>query len=311
MRTLTTPGLVLAVAVVVVVLPAAATGALPAGTASPARIAANETTYQDSQGEDPAAPDITTIVVSNNDAGMLAFQVNVPNRPTLGQDMVIELWVDSDSNTATGSPELAGVDYVMQLVRSEINLFRWDGTDFTRRFGDPSAVTLTFSYRSGITVRISANELGQTKAFRFFAVVQSGCVVDPVTGDLDCANATFDVAPGGGAGLYAYQVRIARPTLVVRGVTTSPAAPRAGKRFTLRMVAARSDTGATLQGGRVTCVGRAGNARLRAQVARVTGGAVTCTWLIPKNAKGKRFRGSVSVAFEGLRASRSISRRIA
>jgi len=307
-RALTSLGLVLAAAVVA--LPAAATGAL-AAESSPARIAANETTFQDSTGEDPNAPDITTLVVSNNDAGMLSFRVNVPNRPSLGQDMLIELWVDSDNNATTGSPELAGVDYVMQVVRSEIALYRWDGTDFTRRFGDPSAVTLTFSYQGGITVRISANELGQTRAFKFFAVVVSGCTVDPTTGALDCANSVADVAPGGGAGLYQYEVRVARPTLVVRRVTTAPAVPRAGKTFTLRMVTARSDTGAVLQGGRVTCVGRAGGTRLRTTVARVTGGAVTCTWRIPANAKGKRFRGTATVVFEGLRASRSITRRIA
>ena len=41
-----------------------------------------------------------------------------------------------------GSPDLGGADYVMQLVRGEISLYKWDGTDYTRRFGDPSAVTL-------------------------------------------------------------------------------------------------------------------------------------------------------------------------
>jgi hypothetical protein len=76
------------------------------------------------------------------------------------------------------------------------------------------------------------------------------------------------------------------------------------------MVTARSDTGARLQNGRVTCVGRAGNARLRATVARVQGGAVVCTWRIPPNASRRTFRGSVTVVFEGLRASRSYSARI-
>jgi hypothetical protein len=72
----------------------------------------------------------------------------------------------------------------------------------------------------------------------------------------------------------------------------------------------RSDTGATVQNGRVTCVGRVGNARLRARVQRVIGGWVTCTWNLPPNSKGKRFRGSVSIAFEGLRASESFASRI-
>jgi hypothetical protein len=57
-------------------------------------------------------------------------------------------------------------------------------------------------------------------------------------------------------------------------------------------------------------VGRIGNARLRAQVQRVVAGAATCTWNIPPLAKGKTFRGSVAVVFEGLRASQSFSRSV-
>ena len=39
---------------------------------------------------------------------------------------------------------------------------------------------------------------------------------------------------------------------------------------------------------------------------RVVGGAATCTWNLPATAKGKTFRGSVAVTFEGLRASQSV-----
>lgn len=311
MRPPTRPGSLLALAVAVVALPAAAFGALPSGTASPSAIAANTTTYTDSTGEDPAAPDITTIVVSNDDAGMISFRVNVPNRPTLGQDMLADLFVDTDNNPATGSQDIPGIDYVIELARGEINLFKWDGTNFTRRFGDPSAVTLAFSYQGGVTIRISAAELGSTTRFNFLVTVESGIVVDPVTGDLDFTNAVGDAAPGGGAGFFNYVVNIAKPTLVVRRLTTTPAAaPVAGKLFTMRLITARSDTGAVIQNGRVTCVGRAGTTRLRAQAAQVTGGAAVCSWRIPKGAKGKTFRGSVAVTFEGLNASRSVSRRI-
>lgn len=309
MRPLTRPGILLAIAAAVVALPTFASGALSAPTA-PMALAANSTTYTDSSGEDPAAPDITTITLSNSDAGILSFRVNIPNRPTLSQDMIFEIWVDSDSNTATGSPEIAGVEYIMQLVRGEINLYRWDGTDFTRRFGDPPAVTLTFSYQGGITVRISAAELGNTKKLNFFVFVASGCVVDPVTQDLDCANAVADVAPGGGAGLYPYEVKITPPTLVVKSLKPTPAKPTAGRAFTLRLVAARSDTGAVVQNGKVTCVGKVGNARLKAQFQRVAGGAAVCAWQIPPKAKGKTFSGSVGVVFEGLKASRGYAGKV-
>lgn len=308
-RPLTRPWLVLAMAVAVVALPTAASGALSAPSA-PTAVAANSTTYQDSSGENPAAPDITAITVSNTDAGMLSFRVNIPNRPTLDQGTIVEIWVDSDNKTTTGSPDLAGVDYVMQLVRGEINLYRWDGSDFTRRFGDPSAVTLTFNYQGGVTVRISAAELGNTKKFKFFVDVITGCTVDPVTQALDCAASLDDIAPGGAAGLYPYDVKLTPPTLVVKSLKPTPAKPTAGLPFTLRLVAARSDTGAVVQNGRVACIGRLGKARLKAQVQRVLGGAAVCTWNLPSSAKGKTFRGSVTVSFEGLKASQSYAGKV-
>ena len=298
-----------------VALPTAA-GALPQGAGSSSAVSANSATFTDSTGENPASPDITTIVVSNTDAGTLSFRFNIPNRAQLGQDMVMLLWVDSDNNAATGTPgpeDPPGSDYVFELVRGEIFLYRWDGTGFTRRFGDPSSVTLTYAYANGsLTVRINASELGNTRRLRFYVLLIGGIQYDPVTQEPFCPTppCPSDDAPGGGAGLYPYQVIMAKPSLVVRRLTTTPRAPTAGKQFTMKVTAARSDTGAVLRNGRVTCVGRAGKARLRARVARVVGGAVTCTWLIPANAKGKTFRGSASVRFEGLSAARSYSARI-
>ena len=303
LRLVTRPGLVFAIAVAAFALPTLASGALSAPSA-------NSVTFQDSTGEDPAAPDITTVTVSNDDTGLITFRVNIPNRPSLGQDMLFEIWVDTDDNPSTGDPELAGADYVMQLVRGEISLYKWDGSDFTRRFGDPSAVTLSQSYQAGLTVRISASELGNTKKFKFLVIAISGLVVDPVTGEIDGANAVGDAAPGGSTGLYPYEVKIAAPTLVAKKLTAVPAKPKAGKPFTLRLVAARSDTGATIQNGRVACVAKAGKTRLKAQVARVVGGAATCTWSIPASASGKAFRGTVTVSFEGLKASQSYAGKV-
>jgi hypothetical protein len=240
-RRLTVSGLVLASAVAIVALPTAASGAL-SGPAAPTATAANSTDYQDSAGENPAAPDITTLTVSNTDAGQVSFRINVPNRATFSSDMLVALEVDTDNNANTGSPE--GTEYAIEIFQGEAALFRWDGTNFTRRPGDPPFTSLLFSYQGGITIRMSAAELGNTKAFKFAAFVFSGI-----------ANA------------------------VVRN-------------------------------GRVTCVGRIGNARLNARVQNVVAGAATCTWNLPPNSKGKRIRGSVSLVFEGLRASQSFSARI-
>jgi hypothetical protein len=299
--------LALSAAVGISLLAALGGAASPLG---PSATAANETTYQDSTGENPTAPDITTIVVSNDDSGMITFRINVPNRPQLGQDMYMVLFVDSDNNTATGAPDLAGADYVFEVVRGEIALFKWDGTNFTRRFGDPSAVTLSLAYQGGFTVRISSTELGNTKQLRFLVQVVSGIVVDPTTGDLDFTNAQDDVAPGGGAGLFTYEVKVAKPSLVVRKFGSIPARPIAGRAFALRLQVARSDTGALLQGGQVRCLGRVGSVALRAQSGQFVGRQAVCTWQIPPRAKGKTFRASITVVFEGMRTTRSFSRAI-
>jgi hypothetical protein len=301
----TRPWLVLAIAVATVALPTMASGALSAPSA-------NSTSYQDSTGETAGAPDITTLTASNTDAGMLSFKVNVPNRPTFGQDMLIGLFVDSDNNASTGDsdPLTPGTDYAIEIFAGDASLFRWDGTGFTRRAGDPPATTLIFSYQGGVTVNISTAELGNTRALKFSVIVFSGIAIDPATSDLDFTNAVADIAPAAGAGLYSYEVKVTPPTLVVKGLKPTPKSPKAGQPFTLRLVAARSDTGAAVQNGRVTCIGRVGNARLKAQVQRVQGGAAVCTWNMPPTAKGKSFRGSVAVVFEGLRASQSFAGKV-
>jgi len=302
-RLTTRTGLVLAVAALVVVLPTAA-GALPTSASA---VTANEVTFQDSTGEDPAAPDITSIVVSNDDAGTLTFRINIPNRPAYARDIAFVMFLDSDANQATGDLQNFGTDFVLQLIAGEMVLFRWDGTDYTLSATQSS---LSYAWQGGLTIRINAADLNNTRRLNFDALVLSGIVIDEMTGALDCPEATCkrDLAPT--VGLYTYPVLLTRPTLVVRRVTRAPARPAAGRTFSLRMVTARSDTGAVLRNGRVRCVGRAGNARLRAVVARVQRGAVVCTWRIPPRAKGRTFRGSVTVVFEGLRASRSYSSRI-
>ena len=309
MRPFTRPGLFLALAVAAFALPTVASGG-PSGPAAPQAPAANTTTYQDSVGENPAAPDITTLTVSNTDAGLISFRALIPNRAQFTQDMLLLLFVDSDANPQTGDPTELGADYVIEVFGGEAAMFRWDGTNFTRRAGDPPATSLIFSYQGGVTITISAAELGNTKKLAFSFLAISGIAIDPTTQDIDFTNAVADIAPAANAGLYQYEVKITPPSLVVRSLKGSPKSPAAGSAFTLRLVAARSDTNAVVQNGRVTCVGRVGNARLRAQVQRVQGGAATCTWNIPAGAKGKTFRGSVAVVFEGLRASQGFSGKV-
>ena len=212
---------------------------------------------------------------------------------------------------ATQIRSTAGADYAIEIFGGEAALFRWDGSRSYAACGRSTCHEPPCSRtRAGITINISSAELWNTRALRFNVLAFSGITIDPATSDLDFTNAVADIAPAAGAGLYQYELEITPPTLVVKSFKPTPKAPTAGRAFTLRLVAARSDTGAVVQNCRVTCVGRIGNARLKAQVQRVQGGAATCTWTFPATAKGKTFRGSVTVTFEGLKASQAHSGKV-
>ena len=217
------------------------------------------------------------------------------------------MFLDSDANQATGDAENFGADFVIQLDPGRDRcLFKWDGTSDYTLSATQSSLNQTWS--NGPTIRINASDLNNTRKLAFDVLALSGIAFDPTTGAIDLTNTHGDIAPT--IGLYSYPLLITKPTLVVKSLKPTPAKPVAGKPFTLRLVAARSDTGAVVQNGRVTCLGRLGSARLTASVQRVQGKAATCTWNIPANAKGKSFRGSVAVAFEGLKAQQSYAGKV-
>jgi hypothetical protein len=280
--------------------------ALPAtdGASEPLTRAANSATFNDSTGENAGAPDITSVVVSNTNAGLITIKVNIPNRPTLTEDMIIFVDVDADNNRSTGDPDSLGADYAIQLFQGLVLLFRWDGSAFSRTQTDPPQASLVYSYAGGATIRISAAELGNTKRFNFDAAAISGIVVDQ-NGDPDFTSAKGDRAPDPLHGLWNYQVKRGALKLLVKKFAAGR--PRAGGSLTVSMVAARNDTGAVLAGGQVTCSATVGGRRLTARIHRIVNKEARCVWLIPSTARGQTIRGSIAVAFEGVKVSRSFA----
>lgn len=293
------------VAVACAGLTLALNGALSsAANAAPAASAANRATFEDSRGEMANAPDITNVVVANNDAGRITIRIN--GLPRLVEGMLVGIDIDSDNNPATGSqdPLSLGADYAIELVPGSANLFRWDGTSFTRRSNDPPQSTLVFS-GTELAVSINAAELGNTTRFNFGVVVVTGIITD-AQGNPDFSNAQFDAAPDLGHGFWNYTVRVAPLRLLARSFSLNPRRPQAGRSLTARLVAARSDTGAIVTGGRVVCSASVGGRRIAGR-GRFVGREARCVWRIPGSARGARIRGSIAVVFEGRRVTRSFS----
>ena len=274
--------------------------------------AANTTTYPDSVGEgagDPAFPDITQIVVSNTDAGMVTFKISIPSKPQFARDLMIQMFVDSDNKPTTGEPGI-GTEYALQLLRGEVGLFKWDGTTNYSSLGVP-ATSLVYSWTGGVvTIQISAAELGNTKTFGFVLAAFGGLVIDDVTGEIDDSNAKLDIAPAAGGGLFRYAVKVAPARVVFKSLKTAPASPKAGKTFTVRMAATRSDTGAAIVNGRVDCTARAGARSVQPNSERFVGGQAVCVFTVPANAAGKTLRGTIKIVFEGKTLARPFSAKI-
>src|SRR5258708_34098814 len=98
----------IALGATLVVLPATALG-------SSSHAATNSQNFADSIGEDANAPDITSIDVSNDDAGNITFKINISNLPALTPDMTILTFLDTDQNAATGDPQSLGAAYMSEL----------------------------------------------------------------------------------------------------------------------------------------------------------------------------------------------------
>jgi hypothetical protein len=291
--------LLLVVGAFLMVLPSAALG-----TASHAAV--NSVTFNDSVGEDSAAPDITSVVVSNDDAGLISFKIAISNRPALTQDMSVLLYLDTDQKASTGDPDLAGADYLIELDPGAVGLLQWNGSDYVPAASQSS---VTFAYdATGATIRAGAADMGKTKGFNFGAIAVSGIALD-ASGNPDFTNVHVDTAPDAGHGFFSYQV-LTKLTLSVVAFSTAPKPAKVGKNFVAGLAANESDTNGPVQSGTVACSATIGTKHITASAHGIANGIAACSWKIPKTAKGKTIRGTVTLTVQGVKVARSFAVKI-
>ena len=254
-------------------------------------VAANTQTFTDPSGDSGSGPDVTTIVVSNDDAGTLTFVITFPNRTALMSGDIGAVNLDTDQNAGTG--DFRGYEYSV-VFSPNTGLFVVAAVGPTT-YAFPTLPSFSGSYSNGqATFSVNRADIGSP----------SGLSFNVTTGP----RGSFDRAPD--AGLYSYQIVIATPppsppTLTAGTVQLTSA--RAGKPFTASMVVTDADTGAPVK-GKVTCTGKLAGKVLRAsRQSSSSSGKASCTWSLPKSAHGKRFRGSISESFRGSKVSRSFS----
>ena len=290
----------LVLGIVLAAMPAVALG-------GDARHASNRKSFPDSIGEDPQAPDVTDVTVSNDDTGLITFQINVSNRSALTPDMYFLIDLDTDRKASTGGDGV-GADYAIDLTPGEVDLFKWTGTDFV--YASAQQSSLTFSYTAtGPVIKISAADLNKTKAFDFDVAAVSGVTKD-AAGDFDFSNSHEDDAPDDGHGLYSYPV-LTKLVLTVTAFTMAPKPARAGNPFTVSMAAIENDTGDLVRAGTVGCAASDAGKHLVAVTHVVRNEAAICVWRIPATAKGRIVHGLISLTVRGTSVTRRFSARIA
>jgi hypothetical protein len=286
-------------AALLAVLPGAALG-------KTSRASVNSQTYADSTGEDPNAPDITSVVVSNDDSGQITFKVNISNRPALTPDMTVLLFLDTDQQPTTGDPQSLGADYAIELDPGSVALFQWNGSDYVAA---ASQTSLTYTYdATGATIHVSALDLGKTKGFNFATLVFSGIALD-ASGNPDFTNAHSDSAPDPGHGFFNYKV-IQKLTVSVAAFTTSPKPAKSGKNFSAGLAANESDTNGPVTSGTIACNATIGLKHVTPLGKSLKNGIAVCVWHLPTTAKGKTIRGTVTLTVQGVKVTRSFSAKI-
>jgi hypothetical protein len=266
----------------------------------------NSATFADSIGEDTLAPDVTTVTVTNDDAGLITITITISNRPALTPDMYFLVFLDTDRNANTGSSDSLGADYVIQLVPGAVDLFQWNGTTFAHA---SSQASLTYTYTpTGPVIKISAADLAKTKGFNFGVVAASGFTTD-AAGNPDFSKEHRDYAPDLGHGFNSYQV-LTKLVLSVTAFTTGPRPARAGRTFSATLAANENDTAGPVQSGTVNCSASVSGRRLVVVTHAVRNGVAVCIWRMPRTAKGRIVRGLITLTVQGTSVTRGFSSRV-
>jgi hypothetical protein len=285
---------------------AVAVGATAATTRHAVTLA-NSVTYQDSTGESPNALDIGTVTVSNNDAGLLTFDLKFANRsPNPATDLIM-IGIDSDRNPSTGNPGWLGSEWLVNWWGDSV-LRQWDGSKMVNA---PSMSTLVSTVAPNeLVLRLNRSELGSLATFDFVIEAQ----VWPADPNAEEPTA-WDDAPDYGHGAWSYDVKLyVAPALSATAIKCTPDPPRAGKPMiahttvTIMRGSTREqlDSNATV----VATATIAGKKIVGTVTPSYATGKVAVRWLVPKTAAGKLMNGKITVTLEKVSVTKTFRERV-
>ena len=109
-----------------------------------AGVALAAASFSDTPGDNNAAPDVTTVAVSETPDGNLTIAATIANYQALPANSWVNLWFDLDSNPRTGD---AGDEALVQYFDDGgLQFFRWNGSTLVRR----QAIGMTATFAAGV-----------------------------------------------------------------------------------------------------------------------------------------------------------------
>ena len=248
--------------------------------------------YDDFVEDVQSAPDICSSNIVTNDNLAVMMGIHIHDRPAFSVDDGYRIYLDTDSDPATGSGALpgepAGAELLIEILDGTSTLRRWSGTSFDQLTPQP-AISTEWIDGYGPALEIGRKDLGEVQSFTFVIVTSNG--------------ADHDLAPDAGSWSYTLSELELAPGRLAVGQA------KAGKPLVARMVVVRSDFDVALEEGAIKCSAEIGGKRLGGEGA-FADERVRCTWRLPTSARGKRLRGSVAVTFQGVTAKRSFNVRV-
>lgn len=133
-----------------------------------AAFAANSRTFADPVGDAANSPDLTSVAISNDDAGIVTVKLTVANRSTLATGEGVAIGLDTDQNPDTGSV-FYGAEWELDLEGSTATAYK------ATPDGSYTQVPIPASYQASMsggvaTLTFKASDLGITSGFNVHAL---------------------------------------------------------------------------------------------------------------------------------------------
>lgn len=260
-----------------------------------AGVARADADFTDAAGDANGAPDLTQISVANDALNRVILHAKIAGGKAMELDGEILFVIDADNNGATGSD---GWDYLAVVSGGkQWALLSWDGVQWVDA---PSSTVKVYFWNDNVLFTVDRSELGNTSRFGFFVVANK------LAGEEVAAT---DVAPEGDE-VWSYST-----VTKTFGIAASPVfavtkgGAVVGKPYVVGYLFGRTDSPEPAAGARTTCVATVAGKRVAARVTQEVE-AASCRVVVPKTAKGKLLKLTLTTTSGGKKVTKSYSTKV-